>query len=146
MTEKNMSIWEVIAALEPKMPVTISDVEGALGSKLIESKRTDNYALWTTAPAQLAEGVSVVAQLLLHPSAKFDNTSAFGLELSGACVPLEEVRRRFADLKISQAPRGRSQEETTVWTTQRPWGYLSFAFKEKARDCLFSVSFRRQLM
>lgn len=146
MNDRRMTLWEAIATMEKQMPVSTASVDTIMGVRLAETKRTDGYVLLTAKGPILADGLSVSGiSLLLHPTLNFDETSAFAFELEGACVSLDDVRRRFYKLDLTQVPRGRSPEETAVWTTRRPWGVLSFAFKEARPDCLFRVSFRKRL-
>ncbi len=144
MSNTQMTLWQLIAALEQQMPVSAIKVKAVMGVELVETKRTDAYVLLRAQGLNLAEGLSVTnTSLLLHPSMKFDDTSAFGMELAGTCILRDEISRRYGDLKLTQYPRGRSLEETAVWAIQRPWGVLSFAFKQDRPDCLFDVSFRK---
>lgn len=148
MQNTPMTLWQLITALEQQMPLSAIKIKTVMGVELVEVERTDAYTLLTGKGPTLAEGLSVTnASLLLHPSMKFDDTSGFGMELTGACISRDEVSRRYSDsdLELTQHPRGRSLEETAVWSIHRPWGVLSFAFKQDRPDCLFDVSFRKAL-
>jgi len=61
------------------------------------------------------------------------------LDPSGACITPDDVHGHFPDVVITDHPRGHSLDEQTYWSTQQPWGELSFGFKERNPDCLASV-------
>ncbi|MEC4717990.1 type VI secretion system tip protein TssI/VgrG [Noviherbaspirillum sp. CPCC 100848] len=82
-------------------------------------------------------------EMVIHDKMKFGDKGAFAIELDGACVSLTDIRQHFKDIEITQHPRGRSLQETAVWSVRRLWGNLSFAFKAERPDCLFRVSFRK---
>lgn len=146
MQNTQMTLWQLITALEQQMPVSVIKVKTVMGVELVETERTDDYVLLTAQGSSLADGLSVTnTSLLLHPSMKFDDTSGFGVELAGTCISRDEVSRRYGHLELTQHPRGRSLEETAVWSIHRSWGVLSFAFKQDRPDCLFDVSFRKVL-
>lgn len=144
MNVKQMSLWELVAALEQQMPVTISRVEGVTGSKFALVKEGPAYVTLEAPGVQLRDGLSVTQlRMMLRPSLQFEDNSGMSLELDGQCITLPQVRERFGELQLIQAPRGRSLDETGVWAVARPWGQLSFAFQERRPDCLFRVSFHK---
>ncbi|MED9398368.1 hypothetical protein [Escherichia marmotae] len=54
---------------------------------------------------------------------------------------MSEVKAQYPQLKITQAPRGGSLDDETVFTSVSAWGGISFGFKEKNRDCLAAIIF-----
>lgn len=146
--EKNMisgqnSLWKIITEIEKQMPISVNDAEKTLGISFTARKNSEYFILLSGQGRLLDEGVSITeANLMLSPSLEFDQRSALGLEIDGQCVSLTEIRKRFSELKLVQAPRGRSLQETTVWSSTRNWGFITFAFKEEKPLCLSSVSFR----
>lgn len=146
MNMNQTSLWTLIATLEQQMPLTIAKVEAVIGGKFALTKESPAYTFLEAKGPTLSEGLSVAqARLMLRPSLQFEDNSALSLELDAGCIPLTQVRERFGDLTLLQAPRGRSLDETTAWTAKRPWGHLSFAFQERQPDCLFRVTFHKQL-
>jgi hypothetical protein len=142
---KNMTIWQLLSALEPLMPFSAEKLETATGSKFDVAQRDDHFINYVAGGQSLEGAVAIdKMNLMLRPPARFDEKSAFAMELSGACITLEDVRGHYADLHQSASARGRSPQEVTVWRCDRAWGVLSFAFKEANPDCLFRVSFRKQ--
>ena len=146
MQNTPMTLWQLITALEQQMPISAARIEAVMGVSLVETERYNSFVIMTAEGPTLADGLAVTAlNLMLRNTMEFDEKSGFGMELSGACMSRDEVSRRYSDLELTQHPRGRSLEETAVWSIHRPWGVLSFAFKQDRPDCLFRVSFRKAL-
>jgi len=144
MTEKQSTLWQTIDALAQQMPLTPAKVEAVMGTKLQEQERSENFVHLKASGPALSDGLKVTEiSLLTRPNNEFDIKSGLSLELSGACVKLDEIRKQFGKLEITQSPRGRSPLESTVHASKESWGTLSFAFKEENPDCLFRVSFRK---
>ncbi len=138
------TLWEMISVLEAQMPLSKAGIEKSLGTELLEIKRNENFIQLSGAGPTLKDGVVISKlHLMLEASMKFGDKGAFAMEMEGTCLSLKDVQQRFTSLELTQHPRGHSLQETTVWSTKRPWGNLSFAFKEERPDCLFRVSFRK---
>lgn len=144
MTTKQMTLWQVIDLLAQQMPLTPSKIETLLGVALSEEERGQAFIHFVGTGVALNAGLDISElNLLIPPSLKFDEKSAFAFEIQGGCISLDEIRERYENLEVTQHPRGRSLEETTVYSKKTAWGVLSFAFKESRPDCLFRVSFRK---
>ena len=143
MKNNEMTLWQLSDAISRTMPTSKSSIESLLGIVFKEERNTP-FVLLTSEPGiTLADSVSIdKVSLFVRPSMIFDEKSAFALELSGTCIPLAAVREHYGQLTLTQSPRGRSLEETTVYTVNQPWGSLAFAFKEKQPACLFSMTYR----
>jgi len=147
MTTTPTTLSETIAALERQMPLTKEAVETTLQVKLAEVDRSEYFVTFASKQAvPLQDGLTVTAiSMMLRPSMQFDEKSGLSFELSGQCVSLDEVRKQYGELELTQPPRGRSLEETAAWSARRAWGVLSLGFRQDRPDCLFRVTLRRQL-
>jgi hypothetical protein len=147
MTTIPTTLWETIAALERQMPISREAVETSFQVTLAEVDHTEYFVTLAAKQAvALPDGLTVTAvNLMLRPGMQFDEKSGLSFELSGHCVSLDEVRKQYEQLELTQPPRGRSQEETAAWSAHRPWGILSFGFRQDRPDCLFRVTLRRKL-
>lgn len=142
MTAKEMTLWQVIDLLGQQMPFSKAKVEKLLGVQLVLKTRNEYLVHWVSASIVLQDQLSIEKiNLVLGPDDKFDSTSGATIELTGDCVTLGQVRSHYATLAITSAPRGRSLQEATVYSSKQHWGQLSFAFKEASPDCLSAVSF-----
>jgi hypothetical protein len=144
MNEIKQSLWQTIDTLGAKMPLTAPRVEQQLGVRLVEQKRNEHMLHLSSAGGALLGGVNIDrVDLVLSPDGEFGKTSGLSLELSGTCLRLDELRERFGELQLVQAPRGRSLNETAAFSAKRSWGVVTFAFKQTNPDCLFRVTFER---
>lgn len=57
-------------------------------------------------------------------------------------VTMSGVTKRYRQLDLTDVPHGHSREEQTLWTSRQAWGRVSFGFKAKYPDCVFSVGLR----
>ena len=142
MQSARKDLWQIITSLEEHMPLTLKRIETILGLSFAETKRRGPFVIMAAEGLPLADGLTVSPSLMVPATREFNDKSSFGMELEGACISLDEVRRRYGELQLTQHPRGRSLQETAVWSAKRPWGTLSFAFREDKPDCLFDVSFQ----
>lgn len=69
------------------------------------------------------------------------NSRLMVLKLAGNCIRKADVLGRNDDLAMTDHPRGRSLDEETSYSVEKPWGKLSFGFAERSPDCLRSVVF-----
>lgn len=143
VNERRTTLWELIERIGDAMPLSKAGFERALGVRLQLADRTESAIRWTApeAPAIAGAGISA-ATLLLGPSGEFDASSAAALELGDDCVDIAQARLRYPSLKIIQAPRGRSTQETTVFEARHGRGRLQFAVQESKAACIVRVSFR----
>lgn len=143
MVNSKNSLWQLISAIESKMPISIDETQKSLNVSLKEVERNENFSHFSATGGELNDGLSIVrVSLVTAPSLNFDEKSALAIELAGKCITIHDVRQKFPELTITQAPRGGSLQETTVWRSLRDWGSVSFAFKEENPTCLFRVTFR----
>lgn len=139
------SVWGLISALENQMPLTVEKTQSTLGQRFVQTSETSSYVVMETQEVADLDGVIVrKAVLMLRPTLKFEDNSGLSLALSGACLGLPQVREHFEGLRLIQTPRGGSLEEAAVWASKRPWGRLTFAFKDSRPDCLSSVVFDKR--
>ena len=144
MTTKQMTLWQVIDLLAQQMPPTHEKLERVLGILLPEKERDQHLIHWQWAGSlALRDHVQIVGlDLVLGPKGEIGVNTGMAFQLDKAlCISLDEVRERYGVLTITQHPRGRSLQETTVHSSKQTWGRLTFAFKEESPDCLFEVAF-----
>jgi hypothetical protein len=56
---------------------------------------------------------------------------------------LNRIKKTWADIQLdpSTFPRGQSWDEKRHYRMKRPWGQISFGFKERRPNCLASITF-----
>jgi hypothetical protein len=62
------------------------------------------------------------------------------LRMGGNCTDLNDVKKHYPDISITNHPHGRSVNEETVYTAMLLVGKLNFGFAESNPQCLSSVS------
>jgi hypothetical protein len=138
-----MTLWQAITALAQQIPFSKNKVETLLSTQLSETanpQANDAYFLYESTPISIADGV-IVQNVDLRIKRVGQHPGFLVLEIGGTCITLDQIRARYADLEITDAPRGRSPNDVTSHTTVQPWGELSFSFKESSPECLASIAF-----
>jgi hypothetical protein len=135
-------LWTLIGHLPTRAPFTKEGLEQAFRIVLLREEIANEYFdSFGGGHVPLANEMEV-KQLEFRVSKKDPvNKWMLWLLLAGRCAERAEVLARYADLKITQSPRGGSLDEETKWSRQEPWGRLSFGFAERDFNCLRSVVF-----
>lgn len=142
MTASNMDLWQLVQALRERTPFTTNGVEALFGPLQPREQAGDGpFAFYKGGPVALKDGTKVAEVDLRVRKTAGSPSSFLVLSLEGTCVTLASVREHYAELKITQTPRGRSLDEETSHTSVQPWGRLSFGFKERNPKCLSSIAF-----
>ena len=142
MTTKQMTLWQVIEALARQVPFTKAKLEALLSTTLSETDDTGNdvFQFFKSNRVALQSGVEI-ANVDLRVKRVGPHPGFMVLEIGGTCITLDQVRRHYSALKITDTPRGRSLEDATSYTAYLPWGELSFSFRELNPECLASIAF-----
>jgi len=122
-------------------PLTLAIAEKAFGTKLVEAQGTSRLRLYQADNLRYGKlQISHVSYSDPLPNAQFG--PLITLDFSGPCLKRQGVLDQFQGLVVTQAPRGHSIREETVYSRQTAVGRLSFGFAESAPDCLRSVTIR----
>jgi len=138
----NTTLWEVITTLESRIPFTKDNIEQLFHTRLEDTHNTGNtvYYFYKGGPIDLENGVSV-SNIDLRIKKDGKRPSFISLNLSGTCISWEEVKLHYKNIKITGLPKGGSLDEEVSYSDFRPWGKLSFGFKERNPACLAGVAF-----
>lgn len=65
----------------------------------------------------------------------------FSFSYSGNCISLNEIKKRYDELKLTDYPRGRSKNEMASYTTliDKNGQKITFGFTEKEPNCLHKI-------
>ncbi|WP_390254631.1 hypothetical protein [Brenneria goodwinii] len=65
----------------------------------------------------------------------------FSFAYSGNCLTLNDIKKRYNELKLTDYPRGRSENEMTSYTTptNKDGQKITFSFTEKEPNCLNKI-------
>jgi hypothetical protein len=135
-------LWGALTALERQMPLSPETVTSVLGAQLepVRQAQMNRWSFYRASGSALRDGV-VVSNVDLRVSIESPHQALLVLDISGRCVSVSEIASRFKPIEITDAPRGHSVDEETVWSTTRAWGNLAFGFKERQPDCLATIAF-----
>jgi hypothetical protein len=137
-----MTLWQVIENLAKQVPFSKTKVESVLSIRLLENDERSNdvFQFFKGEYIELTNGIAV-SRVDLRIKRDGPHPGFLVLELQGTCVGIEEVRRHYRGLEITDTPRGKSLDDVTSHTTKQAWGELSFSFKERKPECLSSIAF-----
>lgn len=141
VTTKQMTLWQAVEVLAKQIPFSKAKIEETLAIGLVEKRRSAHTTFFEGGGVRLLQSVGLT-KVDLRLGNRPDDPGLLGIDLEGPCITLDDVRRHYPSLEITDAPRGRSMEEETVYTATLPWGELSFGFKEKNPNCLAGIGFK----
>jgi hypothetical protein len=137
-----MNLWQTIEAVTKQMPFSKEKMEALLSTSLFETDYTGNdvFRFYESNRVELTERVAI-SKVDLRIKRTGDHPGFMVLNIEGTCISLDEVRRHYGKMTITDHPRGRSPDEVTSHSAILDWGKLSFSFKERNPDCLSSIAF-----
>lgn len=136
---KVKNLWGMVAEVMNERSFTRTGIEKIMGVHFKEESKTDAQISFSSSGPAL-DNIRI-DKVNLRNSSIATRSGILVLDISGSCVPLSEVKAQYPQLKITQAPRGGSLDDETVFTSVSAWGEISFGFKEKNRDCLAAIIF-----
>lgn len=136
----DVDLWTLLNDLPSRMPLDPEQVQGVFGVALGHVSANEYVDFFEGGPAHLANGVDVESlDLRVHKHQPLHRLLV--LSLAGRCVERSAVLSRYVGLQISDHPRDTFPDRETYWSTQLPWGKLSFGFAQGNPDCLRTVVF-----
>jgi hypothetical protein len=88
---------------------------------------------------KLADGANITAIELRLSKDNGDMAPLLNFSPSGQCITLDTVKKRYPQLRLTDYPRGRSENEVTSYSPNMNGQKVSFSFTVKNPDCLDSV-------
>jgi len=145
MNQLPATLWQTIDTLAKQIPFKRAKIERVFETKLFVGDPREfviqpSFESLEGGPVGLADGV-VVEMIDLRVGPEDSDPGFLVLRVAGTCINLDEVRARYGTLAITDHPRGRSLDEVTAFTSNEPWGKLSFGFAVRNPDCLSGVAF-----
>lgn len=148
MKQPASSVLELVSRLDANLKPGIdrAAIETLVGVRLERGEQSNETVTFANSKEDSAERALSVS-LLVTPAGRFEGRqSALVLEShQKPCIGLAQVKSYFGALQLVQIPKGRSIEEVAVWSVQRQWGTLSFAFPEKDPACASRITFRSKI-
>ena len=128
-----MFISGMSASLKTLSVTTLSNAP--LSFKMTRQNEYINF--YNADDIKLADGTNITAielRLSMAPLLNFSPSS-------GQCITLDTVKKRYPQLRLTDYPRGRSENEATSYTARKDMNgqKVSFSFTVKNPHCLGSV-------
>lgn len=144
LVQTTAELFSLIQMVGQSFPLNPEKLASVIQTELKLANENDFVKFFEAGPINLSNGV--VVQKLDYRAHKIDpkHQGFVVLNLQGTCTTLAEIRQHYNQLEVTQIPKGRSELDTTTYSTMTPWGKLNFSFMEKSPDCLSSVSFDPQ--
>jgi len=139
-----MKLEDLTQMLEAAAPWTIKGVESVFDSKFTPARSNGIVAVHTMGPFRYKEKL-IIEEVHLRVRMNTNKMIRLIVNLSedAGRFTLDRLKRTWPDIQLdpSAYPRGQSWDEKRQYRTNRPWGQLSFGFKERQPDCLASITF-----
>lgn len=146
-----MKLEELIQKLEEANPWSLEKVGPIFDSKFTEipfpypaSMGKPTFVSYEAKSITFEKGL-IVNKVELRLSVPENELIRLIVNLSedSSCITLNRIENTFPSIKPSPfgGPRGRSLDEEMNFWAERPWGHISFGFKERRKDCLSSIIF-----
>ncbi|WP_241866540.1 hypothetical protein [Pantoea ananatis] len=136
-------VWHFIPQMNPVVKkLTVDDVNRApLAFKLINQNEYIN--LYQVREKVKLEDASTITDIELRLSKSSGGMAPFlRFSLNGRCFTLSDVKKHYHDAKLSNYPRGDSENETTSYTSfsDMDKNEITFSFNQKKPICLTNVT------
>lgn len=136
-------VWHFIPQMNPVVKkLTVDDVNRApLAFKLINQNEYINF--YQVREKVKLEDASTITDIELRLSKSSGGMAPFlRFSLNGRCFTLSDVKKHYHDAKLSNYPRGDSENETTSYTSfsDMDKNEITFSFNQKKPICLSNVT------
>ncbi len=140
---KQLDLWTLVDDLPTRTPFDKEKIEQALRIVLIQDEEITNeyFTALKGGPVHLAQEVEIEAVSFRVSAKEPTEKWLLNLTAAGKCVARSDILARYPRLEITSAPRGRSLDEQTYYSSKESWGKVSFGFAERNPECLSSVLF-----
>jgi len=140
MKNQKITLWQLIDVLGDYPSILPGKISQVLPVKFTEKENNGYFSFYDGGRLSVAGQIDIAAILLrVRNEDETRGMISLYLDTDDACVTLDDAHGQFPSVVITGTPRGHSLDEETYWSIQRPWGELSFGFKERKPDCLASL-------
>jgi hypothetical protein len=145
MTQQStFELFSLIRSIPQHFPLTKEKMEALIKIPMRLVQENEYIKFFEGGPVKLTNDVVIEkVDLRLHKTRPNDQ-GFIVLNITGACVKLEEIKEQFGMLEMTDSPRGRSLHDVTSYSAMLSWGRISFSFSEIKPDCLSSIALNPQ--
>lgn len=139
---QHMTLWELLNQLAEQVPFEREKIERLLGTVLVETANASNeFFQFFKLPRPLILEGAALNDIDLRIKRDGGHPGFLVLQLRASKLTLAEVRRHYPELRLTDAPRGRSPDEVTSYSSFLPWRKLSFSFPVRQPDNVSNIAF-----
>lgn len=135
---QRVTLWQLIDVLGGSPSLAPSAVVAVLPVAFKLTTRHADVADYAADGVALADGVHL-GDVALRTRLDDTTRGLMVLDVEGACMTLDDVRRRYPAITLTSPPPGHSPSESSGYSDAQAWGTLGFGFKESNRQCLATV-------
>lgn len=135
------NIWSFIDSVRPALSVSADALQPLLPGPLNIYKENHYFSFYHSSEFTLLDGTKL-KNLNLRVNKKENNKPfIFYVDVSDRCIKLEEVRKHYPSLVITETPQGHSSEDVTGYSSvpDEKGQVVTFSFAENKAECLSSV-------
>lgn len=139
--EQPQNIWQFIPAASSAIEsLAIDKLDNPLLS-LAFLKENEYINFYKAEPVTLADGIQISAIELRLSKQRQGMMPLLTFSPLGQCITLKSIKEHYLDLKMTDYPRGHSENEVTSFSTPADTSgqKISFSFTVKDPDCLARV-------
>jgi hypothetical protein len=138
--KKMKSVWEIVDGVMALKSFENKKIYDYFGTPFSASSSSTNFNYWEGNLIKLEDGV-VISNILLRTPKNTDVADLLLIDFEGPCIPKQELRSRFTELKVELGKRGHGEMDSTLYVQYSGWGRITFEFMDRNPGCLVSVSF-----
>lgn len=142
---KHVDLFNFVKKMQAAYHLGIKPIAELLPVELKFVKETAHLSIFETGSFKINDDVSVDSvDLRLRRGENIPVIIV--LEISGACVTLNDVRQVYSGLTMTDYPKGQSLDEETYYSTESDESkiHISFGFAERLPDCLRTVVLKQK--
>ena len=131
-------VFALISRLLSALPFERRTIESLLGAVLRLTGENEYFFFFEGQGRKLVDGLAIQG-VDFRQSKSNPRKALLAFQVHGLCVPLRDVRARYGELELVNAPRGRSLDEETSHSVVQAGVRIGFGFNQRNPDCLASV-------
>lgn len=139
-----MSVFGFIEAVARTNLRNHADVETLLRQRMAMTDENNYYRIFKLDAVQIEPKLRATNVELREPLSGTDAKSGLlTMAVSGDCLQAHEVKSRYAEFDLIEAPRGRSPDEKTTYETRLGNTSVRFGFDQNSPSCLAELTFEQ---
>ncbi|QKJ85704.1 hypothetical protein PMPD1_0732 [Paramixta manurensis] len=137
---KGFNIWSFIEGMQTRATELDGDSIKKLPFPIFLDHENKYTAFYKGKDFKLDDGNNISSIDIRLSKEKSETPAFIAFEISGECITLDELKKKYKPLELSSYPSGNSNDEVTAYTYHKNEKQtLSFGFKQTDPSCLHTV-------